>query len=485
MKNIGKDKDVDLEQYLDHGAVFYSNKDRHNFRLAFDAVVQDSLGLAVIGANEVVLTYYSRMLISRLRKVSAFKMEIFPPTNTDALLRRFNQLLAQMTMDQSRQKPPAGMPVTLMVVNDANLVEQDQWTLLLQLLSDFPGVNVRLVVFFNKTTWPDYESLLTPLGRDVHHWFIGAPSIVEAKTLLLAAQATEYEREVALLLNDAGHEAEVTEARIQREPEQSKQLDQKIRNIVESQNMPEGHELEPKGEGKRYKLGKRRHSIRTLIALIVVGATAFGFSPSVVEKDKVPLISIKSGSESEEVKSETFAQTIPLIGEGKNVLAPVRVDPAVIQDASLKQKQQTVASNGGQKEEFLPEQDLLMTLRLPADQDDTGQKKEMPSDLNDSVPHKTKRLKSLVEGAFFVQHIVLNSDQSIMDYINRYPAISEAKTLLINTGNKKTYGVISGPFSMREEAVTFAKGPGIPKDFWLWEAEELRRWCQRKQACDL
>ena len=157
MKNTDKHESLELEQYLDDGDILYSPKDKQYFRLALDAVINHSMGLAVIGSNETALTHYSRILTSRLRKERTFQLDNFPPTNTEELLRKFNQLLSQMTMDQARQKPAADKPITLMLVNDANVVDPVQWTLLLQLLSDFPGINVRMVLFFNKATWPAYD----------------------------------------------------------------------------------------------------------------------------------------------------------------------------------------------------------------------------------------------------------------------------------------------------------------------------------------
>jgi hypothetical protein len=83
-----------------------------------------------------------------------------------------------------------------------------------------------------------------------------------------------------------------------------------------------------------------------------------------------------------------------------------------------------------------------------------------------------------------VQHIVLKSDQSIVDYIIQFPALSDARILPINSQGNKSFGIISGPFSSRDEANKFATGSGIPEEFWLWGAEQLEAWCQRNQTCD-
>lgn len=103
---------------------------------------------------------------------------------------------------------------------------------------------------------------------------------------------------------------------------------------------------------------------------------------------------------------------------------------------------------------------------------------------NESEKNSIQSLKSVPKQMFFVQHIVLKSDQSILDYITQFPSLSDARILPINTKGNKSFGIISGPFSSRDAAAEFVAGPGIPKEFWLWEAEELKVWCQRNQTCD-
>jgi ribosomal protein L16 Arg81 hydroxylase len=100
MKNTDKHESLELEQYLDDGDILYSPKDKQYFRLALDAVINHSMGLAVIGSNETALTHYSRILTSRLRKEKTLRLSTFPPANTEDLLQKFNQLLSEMTIDQ-------------------------------------------------------------------------------------------------------------------------------------------------------------------------------------------------------------------------------------------------------------------------------------------------------------------------------------------------------------------------------------------------
>ena len=142
----------ELQKWFDSGDIFYRPEDKQRLQYALDAIVDDKSGLAVIGDNERVLAHYCQMLLTKLRDLDGFEIEVFLPMNTVSLLKRFNELLASMSVDEARQPAAADKPVTLLVVNDANEIQEDQWSLLTRLLSDFPGVNVRLVLFIDKTS---------------------------------------------------------------------------------------------------------------------------------------------------------------------------------------------------------------------------------------------------------------------------------------------------------------------------------------------
>jgi len=308
MKNTDKHKSLELEQYLDDGDIVGSHKNKQDFRLALDAVINQSMGLAMIGSNEAALTHYSRIITSRFREEATFQLETFPPTNTEELLRKFNQLLSQMTMDQARQKPLADKPITLMLVNDANVVDPVQWTLLLQLLSDFPGVNVRMVLFFDKATWPAYDETLMLLGRNIYRWDIEIPSVLEAKEFFLAAQGTTYEREVALFLNDVGLGGVVKDARIQREADQVMLGGQQGQAIKETWNDSSREEqtTKEKSEGIKQKQGKHQRLIRGLLAVGILGAAAFGFYYTMMGEYRVLSTSVTGELTSQEVQNKTL-----------------------------------------------------------------------------------------------------------------------------------------------------------------------------------
>ena len=148
-----KEPTIDFQDWFDGGNVFFRSKDKQRFQYAVNAIIEDDMGLAVIGTNETVLDHYCRMLLARLREHDKFQLEVLLPTDTENLLKRFNEMVEAMSIEQATKAPDNDelLPVKLLVINDAKLVKDEQWALMERLLADFPGVNVRLVLFIDKT----------------------------------------------------------------------------------------------------------------------------------------------------------------------------------------------------------------------------------------------------------------------------------------------------------------------------------------------
>ena len=191
----------DFTQWTHGGDIFFRPQDKNQFHRSLKAVTEDRLGLAVVADNEKILNHYCRLTVSRLRATKDFTLEILSPSSTDTLLKRFNQVMASMSLDEALRPPAEDSQITLMVVNDPHLVEKEQWLLLSQLLSDFPGVNIRLILFIDRSEWPLYEKPLKLFGRNLHLWKLERLLEKEARDLLITAESNGYREEVESLLS--------------------------------------------------------------------------------------------------------------------------------------------------------------------------------------------------------------------------------------------------------------------------------------------
>ena len=190
-----------LKQWVDMGDMFYMKKDKLNFLLSLNALVNEHLGLVVASQTPALLNYYSRMLVARLRKIKGINLEVFLPTTTDGLLKKFNDLLTNMSLEQAKNQPVDEASFNIMVVHDANSVAEEQWVLLTRLMADFPGVNLRLVLFLDERLAGEHDSLISRIGKDLHRWTILPPTPDQAQELLQVSEENGYQSEAKKLLN--------------------------------------------------------------------------------------------------------------------------------------------------------------------------------------------------------------------------------------------------------------------------------------------
>ncbi len=192
-----------IKGWLDGDNLFYRKTDKPHYLKAVSAVENDDKSLIVIG-DEGVLDHYCRMLISRLKDNPLFKLEVFLSTSKDGLLKRFNQMLSNLSIDEARQPPTPNSAVQLLVINDAGAIKEQEWALLTRLIRDFPGANVRCAMFVDKTSSLELEGKIEKLGRKVHKWLVHAPTLDEVAELKSAGLALGKKLEVEKLLKLAG-----------------------------------------------------------------------------------------------------------------------------------------------------------------------------------------------------------------------------------------------------------------------------------------
>ena len=220
-----------FKDWLDGDNLFYRKTDKPHYLKAVSAVENDDKSLIVIG-DEGVLDHYCRMLISRLKDNPLFKLEVFLSTSKDGLLKRFNQMLSNLSIDEARQPPTPNSAVQLLVINDAGAIKDQEWALLTRLIRDFPGANVRCAMFVDKTSSLELEGKIEKLGRKVHKWLVHAPTLDEVSELKSAGMALGKKLEVEKLLKLAGlYEEQKIEIR------ESKESDGIIDVDIESESL--------------------------------------------------------------------------------------------------------------------------------------------------------------------------------------------------------------------------------------------------------
>lgn len=473
MRDNQQEPTFEFQDWFDGGDIFYRSKDKQRFQLALNAMIDDDLGLAVIGTNETVLDHYCRMLVARLRDMNIFQVEVFLPTNTDSLLKRFNEMLATMTMEQARQPADPASPVKLLVVNDAKSVNEEQWALLVRLLSDFPGVNVRLVLFLDKTGWPNYEKPLTLFGRKLYRWVVDTPTLDEASQLMKAAVEHGFERETETLLMHTGLGAAIRGGYAEEDPDEfmpplpgTDESDYLGEDYSEANPFPlqpvefldddiaaeEDDDQPRKGSGKNW----------TLILAFLMSLGITWVLVSQLDSDKGGIAAPGLVSNPGNITQSAVKQPESPVSQKPETQKPLpqkesQADQAAALVEALRQEQQQTQAVAPQPvvEQIVPAAPVVKPRALSAQQ------------------RAIAAVQKARDTDFFVQHIVLSDKPQADLYKQRYSGLGSAIVVPIKTSTSVAYAVISGPFASRERAEKFAKGSGRPADYWIRGASQL------------
>ncbi|MDG2502454.1 MAG: hypothetical protein P8M77_08695 [Porticoccaceae bacterium] len=493
-----KEPTFEFQNWFDGGDIFYRKVDKQRFQYALDAVVDDELGLAVIGTNETVLDHYCRMLVARLRDLNIFQVEVFLPTNTDSLLKRFNEMLASMSMERARQPADPATPVKLLVVNDAKAVDEEQWSLLVRLLADFPGVNVRLILFLDKTGWPGYEKTLGLFGRRLYRWAVETPTLDEAAELMLAAKEHGFERETETLLLHAGLGAAVLGGYSEEDPDEYNPFP--LPTVDENDYIGEDYSdsnpftdtgldfLDDEDRGYDEEDSEPKTSklwpvaAIFLVSLAITWAVISKLNPDAVEQYEASV----SGVLTELADTSKSAQiteplNLPLDAGEPQINRTGSLSDKPVVGNQIAEAQAVVAAL---QKEKLAEQQAANEKRAAREQAAQVRKAQQAAAAKKAAAQKRAEAtrKAKVSGPvqsaratdFFVQHIVLSTREQAGLYIKRYSGLRSATVVPIATGNNIAYAVLSGPFSTRDGATAFTQGRGLPADYWIRAAQQLK-----------
>lgn len=167
---------------------FFRTADRMRIEGCANAVAREGLNLVLSSAHEALLDHYLQMLLERLRRQAPeHRLEVYFPANTESLIARFNEALAQQSVQQASQLSGTAQGAQIWIVHDAHRLPDHEMQLLARLIQNFPGANIRAILLM-AGTGTTRESLAA-LGRKVLRWDIEAPTPEQAEDALERAQA--------------------------------------------------------------------------------------------------------------------------------------------------------------------------------------------------------------------------------------------------------------------------------------------------------
>ena len=194
MFNLSRPIAPELEDF------FFQPDDRALVDGCVTALTRDGLNVAILASHAAALEHYGNLLIARLRKFTpTSKVEVYFPTSSDDLLARFNQALANQSLAQAMQGRKNILATQFWVLNNAAAVPEHELQLLASLVHNFPGANIRLILFLDTSrhTAPS----LSAFGKNITRWEIALPDAAQKDHLIAQAKGSSQQKAVRAFLN--------------------------------------------------------------------------------------------------------------------------------------------------------------------------------------------------------------------------------------------------------------------------------------------
>ena len=174
------------------------------------AVTDEQLSIAFISHSDALLDHYGRLFAEQLRRTSRLAVEIYSPDSTDALIDRFNRILASMSVSEALKTEGSMAPSRLLLVYDGRATGVREVQLLARLLKDFPGANTRVALLLHAHA--DAPKKVEAFGKRMVHWELSLPTATEKQDLLDRATAQGSLPEAQAFLALLGEESNASQA---------------------------------------------------------------------------------------------------------------------------------------------------------------------------------------------------------------------------------------------------------------------------------
>ncbi|CAM8633341.1 Sporulation-like domain containing protein [Oxalobacteraceae bacterium] len=491
--------------------IFLRTADRRRFDYVMNAVQQQSLSLSLSSENDGVLDHYGRIVINKLRKMSDLQIEVFLPQNTEALLDRFNQILAGLSLEDARNRESSPAPRRVLIAHDAKAIGVRDLQLLSRLVQDFPGANVSLVLLLDRTGIAQHEKNLDAFGQRLLRWPLEQPTRAEGESLLNVARGMGFEVEVKKVLAATGFaeirapqpvgdpgsfERHLSNARTRKSTSaQTPSTASSTKEAPEEQEPPSVFSEAP----------RRSSLLKTLLswvlAFVLLLGVAIGTIALLFPQRLSPMLA-NSPTLKENLPPWMMSLVVQMAGKPTTTLPEAKPESKPAADTGPSVPPPAADSSANKSETATAKvpasaDPVASTDTAPAKPADTAKPAEPAVSVTsttdaatakvpveDALAPRSERgvdqmIRQAPAGSVFVQHVSVNSMAEAQEWRAQYSALTGARIAAVTTQNKGVrYIVISGPFANMKEAETFTRKDGVPADPWLRPVKSLQRGLQ-------
>lgn len=180
-------------------SLFFRQADAMRLEGCLTLLLREGQSLALSSHSEAALDHYAELLVHRLRRSAGCPVDIYFPASTAALVTRFEERVASLTLKQAMATPADPQPERIWLVHEAGALAPGELQLLTRLVGNFPGAGVRVVLLFG-ASHPARQGF-EGLGRRFARWDIVAPTADEAAAMREQARQDGTQGVMSLVLD--------------------------------------------------------------------------------------------------------------------------------------------------------------------------------------------------------------------------------------------------------------------------------------------
>lgn len=464
--------------------MFFRDDDRARMDQAVRVLSEDKQSVTLACDNDEVLAHYGRMLVRRLRQTPQMKVEVYYPSNTEALLQRFNEALAPISVEQARRADGPNVPASVWVLHDAKLARGDELQLLLRLVHDFPGANVRLVLLLGGPAASQAET-----GRRMLRWPVKSPNDAEAQAMRHVGRLMGFEADVQALLGRLGAPEAVALSPAQ----------EAVGALTEvTDPAPDLPEAAPEAT----RAGTRVVGL-TLALLVLAAALVLAWYPQ-QRQQAMDWLHTQWQSVAAPSATDSAPAAAPAVAPTPSPPAalPQPMAPAASAEAPPAAPAAPVAPTTPPPEAPTPLPALTSSVTLapaapastppaaapqvtppaPAATEaevaaDSKGKEFVPAqpEWDASLAAARDWVRRMPRGVWLVQHASLDEWTAAKAWLQQHPQLRRARVVAARKpSGKRHYVVVSGPFNGFDRAKAYAARAGVPSQPWLRGAASLK-----------
>jgi len=434
---------------------FFKVSDRLHMESSVHSLLHEGKSLMLYCPASALVEHYGGQLIQRLRHLAPrATIEVFFPANSEALVKRFNDVLSHLSIDVATQASTGQAPDKIWVVHDAHALPSSELQLLTRLLQQFPGANVCAILMLSGTTHPLIS--VDNQSRRIVRWDMDVPSPEQAQQALLQAQtdgrgAIAHDLIQRLHLIKAPSPAAPTIA-----------IDPDARHWEDEEAAPPAQ--------KKSRLGAWAAGV-LLMLLLSVGVTAW-MQPAAFADLASQAVDRIFASQRPKSPPEPAAPAPALAAPAPAVSAPEPAAPtpataAESAPAATTDAVKTEASAPNTAPSTAPGTAPIAAPALPAAPPSLAPAKPAEPDIVTEIPDVAikgqKWLAGLPPDTFVVNHGVFAGTKDALKLIKSESWLSQARVLPIYNAKKDQaeFMVVTGPFRSEDRAKGFMIRLGI------------------------